>query len=62
MLITNKIGEEAYNKLRKEWQEKVQRIELTIKELERETMVRIDDLDAASVLMTRLKVLWCIQT
>ena len=58
LLITNKIGEEAYDKLRKEWQEKVQRIEMAIAELERETMVRVDDLDAALVLMTRLRVLY----
>jgi hypothetical protein len=58
LLITNKISEEAYDQLRKEWQEKVQRIEVSIVELERETLVRVDDLDAALVLMTRLPVLF----
>jgi DNA invertase Pin-like site-specific DNA recombinase len=58
LLITNKISEEAYDQLRKEWQEKVQRIELSIVELERETLVRIDDLDAALILMTTLGQLY----
>lgn len=58
LLITNKISEEAYDQLRKEWREKVLRIELSIAELEHEKMIRIDDLDAALVLMTRLRVLF----
>jgi len=58
LMITDKISEEAYDQLRKEWQDKVQRIEMSIVELERETLVRVDDLDAALVLMTRLPVLF----
>ena len=58
LLITNKISEEAYDQLRKEWQEKVQRIEVSIADLERETLVRIDDLDAALALMTRIGFLY----
>ena len=58
LLITNKISEEAYDQLRKEWQEKVQRIEVSIVELERETLVRVDDLDAALVLMSTLVPLY----
>ncbi len=58
LLITNKISEEAYDQLRKEWQEKVHRIELNIADLERETLVRVDDLDAALVLMTRVRFLY----
>lgn len=54
LLITNKISEEAYDQLRKEWQEKVQRIEGNILELEHETLIRVDDLDAALVLMTQI--------
>jgi len=42
----------------KERQEKVLRIELSIAEFEHEKMIRIDDLDAALVLMTRLGVLF----
>jgi hypothetical protein len=57
LVITNKISEEAYDGLRKEWQEKVLRIEMGIAQLEREKRIRIDDLDAALLLMTQLKVL-----
>lgn len=58
LLISIKISEEAYDRLRKEWQEKVLRIEMGIAQLEHEKRIRIDDLDAASLLMTRLKVLY----
>jgi hypothetical protein len=58
LLITNKISEEAYDQLRKEWKEKVHRIEVSIADLERETMVRVDDLDAALMLMTRIRFLY----
>ncbi len=58
LVITSKISEEAYDQLRKEWQEKVLRIEVSIAQLEHEKMIRIDDLDAALVLMTRLRVLF----
>ena len=44
--------------MRKEWQEKVLRIEVSIAQLEHEKMIRIDNLDAALVLMTRLRVLF----
>ena len=44
--------------MRIEWQDKVQRIEVSIVELERETLVRVDDLDVALLLMTRLSVLF----
>jgi hypothetical protein len=43
--------------LRKEWQEKVLRIEISITELEHKKGIRIDDLDAAFVQMTKLPVL-----
>ncbi len=58
LLITNKISEETYDQLRKEWQEKVLRTEVSITELERETLVRVDDLDAALLLMTRINFLY----
>jgi len=54
MLLTNKISEEAYDQLRKEWKEKVQRIEVSIADLEREALARVDDLEAALTLMTRI--------
>jgi DNA invertase Pin-like site-specific DNA recombinase len=58
LVITNKISEDAYDRLRKEWQEKVLRIELSIAQLEHEKRIRIDDLDAALLLMVRLRVLY----
>ena len=58
LVITNKISEEAYDNLRKEWQGKVQRIESSIAELKHEKHIQIDDLDAALHLMTRLRVLY----
>jgi site-specific DNA recombinase len=58
LVITNKISEEAYDQLRKEWQEKVHRIEVSILDLERETLVHVDDLDAALVLMSKLGLLY----
>ncbi len=58
LLITDKITEATYNQLRKEWQEKVQRIEISIADLERETLVHVDDLDVALVLMGSISLLY----
>ena len=53
LFITEKISEAVYNQLRTEWQEKLRNIELTLAELERDTRVHLDDLDAALVLLTK---------
>ncbi|MBN1536911.1 MAG: recombinase family protein [Anaerolineales bacterium] len=58
LLITNKISETTYDQLRKEWQEKIQRMEINIADLERETLVRVDDLDVALVLMGNISLLY----
>jgi hypothetical protein len=58
LYITGKMGEETYNQLRREWQEKLRHIELTLAELEREVAFHLDDLDAALTLMTRMADLY----
>ncbi len=54
LFITEKISEEVYNQLRKEWQEKLRHIDLTLAELERDATVHLDDLDAALLLLTKV--------
>jgi len=58
LYITGKITEEAYEQLHSEWQEKLRNIELTIAEMEREPTIRINDLDIALVLLTKLSRLY----
>lgn len=58
LLISNKISEDTYDQLRKEWQEKQRAIQVKIIDLERETSMCLDDLDAALVLMTKLSFLY----
>lgn len=58
LFITGKMSEEAYNQLRREWQEKVRHLELTIAELEREVTFHLDDLDAAPALMAKMAELY----
>lgn len=58
LLITNMISEETYSKLRKEWQEKQRNITANIADLERETNLCLDDLDAAIILMTKMSILY----
>lgn len=58
LFITGKITEETYNQLRREWQEKIRHLELTIAELEREVTFHMDDLDAALALMTKMADLY----
>jgi DNA invertase Pin-like site-specific DNA recombinase len=54
LLITGKITEEAYDKLRLEWQEKLRNAELSLAELERDAKVHLDDLDLAIGLLNEL--------
>ncbi len=54
LLITGKITEDAYDKLRLEWQEKLRHAELNLAELERDAKVHLDDLDLAIGLLNEL--------
>lgn len=54
LFVTGKLSEETYNQLRREWQEKLRHLQLTLAELEREVRFHLDDLDAAMVLMARM--------
>jgi hypothetical protein len=54
LLITGKITEDAYDKLRLEWQEKLRKSELSLAELERDSKVHLDDLDLAIGLLNAL--------
>jgi hypothetical protein len=54
LYISGKITEPAYEQLHLEWQEKLRNIELNIAELEREPTLRINDLDIALVLLTKI--------
>ena len=56
--ITGKLGEETYNHLRLEWQEKLRRLELSLVELERDASLHLDDLDAALALMAKISNLF----
>ena len=58
LYITGKITEEAYEQLHAEWQEKLRNIELTMAEMEREPTIRINDLDIALVLLTKVSQLY----
>jgi hypothetical protein len=58
LLITEKISQEAYDQLRKEWKEKQRHLEISIAELERETALHLDDLEVALLLMTKIGVLF----
>lgn len=58
LLITEKISEETYDQLRKEWQEKQRNVETDIAELNRETTKHFDDLEIALLLLTKVNVLF----
>lgn len=57
LLISNKISEDTYDQLRKEWQEKQRKIQIKVFDLERETSMCLDDLGIALALMSRLSFL-----
>jgi len=54
LFITCKIREDTYDQLRAEWQEKFRHAKANLADLERDNALRLDDLDAALALMTRL--------
>jgi hypothetical protein len=56
--ITGKMSEETYNQLRREWQEKLRHLELTLAEFVREVTFHLDDLDAALALMAKMTDLY----
>ena len=58
LYITGRITEEAYGKLRSEWQEKLRINELNLAEMERESKVHLSDLDLALALMTKMADLY----
>jgi site-specific DNA recombinase len=58
LLLMGKMGEETYDRLRNEWQEKVRQAELDLKDLERDTSRFLDDLDVALQLLTVLPQLY----
>ena len=58
LYITGKVTEEAYEQLHLEWQEKLRNIELTLAEMEREPTIRINDLDIALILLTKVSELY----
>jgi hypothetical protein len=58
LLISDKISEETYDELRREWQEKQRNIEINIADLERDAGLHLDDLELALVLMTQLSNLF----
>ena len=52
------MGEDTYERLRKEWQEKLRNLEITPSELEKEAVVHLDDLDAALALLAKIPYLY----
>lgn len=58
LLITEKISEEAYNKLRLEWQEKVLNLQMKLEELKFDATLYLDDLELALVLLSQIGVLY----
>jgi len=58
LFIGEKITETVYDQLHSEWQEKMRNLELSIAELEREPKLKVDDLDMALVLLTKVGELY----
>jgi hypothetical protein len=54
LYITEKIYEETYDQLRKEWQQKLRSVEINIADMERESRIFIDDLYFALVLISNI--------
>ena len=53
LLITGRLTEDTYDRLRLEWQEKLRNAEINLMEMERETKTYLDDLEVALVLLSR---------
>jgi hypothetical protein len=58
LLLHSRIGQEAYDQLRHEWQQKLGHKQQELETLQREASVYIDDLDAAVMLLSRLPLLF----
>ena len=55
LLVTGKLSEAAYDQLREEWSEKIQNAERILADIERETTLYLDDLDAALAVLNNIK-------
>jgi site-specific DNA recombinase len=58
LLITGKISEKAYDKLRSEWQEKTYHLRMKIEEMEFDASKYLDDLEVALVLLANISTLY----
>ena len=58
LLITGKISEDTYDQLRLEWKEKLRNTEISLAEMERNTLVHLDDLDMGLILLTESAALY----
>ncbi len=58
LLITGKISEEAYDKLRSEWQEKTLNLSVKIEEMEFDARKYLDDLEIALALLASATTLY----
>ena len=58
LLLSNKIAEDTFDRLRSEWKEKVRQSELDLQDLESDTSRCLDDLDVALCLLTTMTELY----
>jgi DNA invertase Pin-like site-specific DNA recombinase len=58
LIISGKLTEEAYDRLRSEWQEKLRNAEINLADLERDAARHLDDLDAALKLFVEMPELY----
>lgn len=58
LYITGKISDDIYQQLRKEWQVKLRNVEINISDMERESKIPLDDLDAALMLISKISPLY----
>jgi DNA invertase Pin-like site-specific DNA recombinase len=58
LLITGKMIEETYDKLRAEWQEKILNLRMKIEQMEVDTSKYLDDLEVALVLLSSISKLY----
>jgi hypothetical protein len=52
LIICGKLSEEAYDRLRSEWQEKRRNAEIDLADMQRDATMHLDDLDVALALLT----------
>jgi site-specific DNA recombinase len=58
LLITGKMSEATYDRLRAEWQDKLRNIEIALADLERDTTIHLDDLDVALALLAKIEYIY----